>query len=146
MIILSSVASDHRDYSHRSLLEKLGVKPEYRVCIRGVDQPFADALTGFLMRAPQSAARRMFDLIFVKIVSTRDLAGIASLAAHLEPAAGLWIFHPKGRGASPSDADVRAARLAAGRVDNKISSYTDSHTATKYVIPRTKRSQARPRP
>jgi hypothetical protein len=49
------------------------------------------------------------------------------------------VIHPKGRGASPSDGEVRSAGIAAGLVDNKISAYSDTHTATRYVIPVAKR-------
>ncbi|MBV8067185.1 MAG: DUF3052 family protein, partial [Candidatus Eremiobacteraeota bacterium] len=66
-------------------------------------------------------------------------ARLANAAEHLEPNGALWVFHPKGKGASPTDADVRQAGLAAGLVDNKISAYTDSHTATRFVIPVAKR-------
>ena len=68
-----------------------------------------------------------------------DLRRIARAAAHLRPNGALWVFHPKGRGASPTDGEVRAAGIAAGLVDNKISAYTDSHTATRFVIPIAKR-------
>jgi len=65
----------------------------------------------------------------------RDLAVVERAAARLKPDGALWIFHPKGRGATPTDAQVRAAGIAAGLVDNKISAYTDTHTATRYLTP-----------
>jgi hypothetical protein len=71
----------------------------------------------------------------VRVNAPRDLARIKRAAAYLNPNGSLWIFHPKGRGASPTDAQVRSAGIAAGLVDNKISAYTDSHTATRFVIP-----------
>ena len=45
------------------------------------------------------------------------------------------MFHPKGRGASPTDAESAPPDSHAGLVDNKISAYSDTHTATRYVIP-----------
>lgn len=42
-------------------------------------------------------------------------------------------------GTARSDAGVRAAGIAAGLVDNTIGAYSDSHTATRYVIPRSRR-------
>ncbi len=37
------------------------------------------------------------------------------------------------------DAEVRAVYLACGLVDNKISAYGETHTATRCVIPLAKR-------
>ena len=133
------MATKERDYSHRSLLDKLGVKPEHRVYVRRIETAFAKQLTQALETPPHTRLSGSFDLIFVTIDARKDLEGIATLAEHLTPAGGLWLFHPKGKGASPSDADVRAAGLAAGLVDNKISAYSTTHTATRYVIPRARR-------
>jgi hypothetical protein len=79
--------------------------------------------------------RTHYDMIFVRVDAPKELARLARGATHLEPSGALWVFHPKGRGALPTDAEVRAAGLAAGLVDNKISAYTDSHTATRFVVP-----------
>jgi hypothetical protein len=75
----------------------------------------------------------------VRVDRSPDLARIASAAKYLKPDGALWAFLPKGRGASPADAEVRAAGRAAGLVDNKISAYSETHTATRYVIPVSKR-------
>ena len=134
------MAREERDYSHRSLIDKLGVKREHRVCLRGSLSPeFVDGLTAVLESRPANSARGYYDLIFLQIDAPKDLRSISSLAEHLEPAGGLWIIHPKGKGASPGDAEVRAAGIAAGLVDNKISAYNDTHTATRYVIPKARR-------
>jgi hypothetical protein len=125
-----------RDYSHRSLYDKLGIKPESSVAVIGNhDQEFLDGLAGRLAHGASIKLRTTYDFIFLRVDATRDLARIETAAGHLVPNGRLWIFHPKGKGASPSDADVRAAGLAAGLVDNKISAYTASHAATQYVIP-----------
>lgn len=129
-----------RDYSGRSLFEKLGVFAEAEVALVGRhDDGFVDALNARLAKAASAAMRARYDLIFLRIDEPRDLARFAAAASHLKPAGALWVFHPKGRGAKPTDAQVRAAGIAAGLVDNKISAYTDSHTSTRYVIPRAQR-------
>lgn len=125
-----------RDYSHRSLFDKLGVLAEAQVAIAGShDAAFTMALDATLEKAASRALRGRYDLIFLKLDGLRDLSKIPKAAAHLKAAGALWIFHPKGRGAVPSDGEVRAAGLAAGLVDNKISAYTNTHTATRFVIP-----------
>jgi hypothetical protein len=129
-----------RDYSHRSLYDKLGVTAEKHVAVCGVPKDaFLLELDARLAKAASQSLRAKYDLIFVQVDALRDLARILRAAKHLRPNGALWIFHPKGRNASPADAAVRAAGLAAGLVDNKISAYNDTHTATRFVIPVDKR-------
>ncbi len=129
-----------RDYSGRSLFEKLGVFSEAHVALVGRhDETFVTALNARLAKGASQVLRTRYDLIFVRLDAPRDLARLARAAAHLEPNGALWIFHPKGRGASPNEAQVRSSGIAAGLVDNKISAYTDSHTATRFVIPLARR-------
>lgn len=125
-----------RDYSGRSLFEKLGVFAQAHVALAGShDEEFLAALNSRLAKAASQRLRTQYDLVFFRVNAPRDLARFAGVASYLKPNGAVWVFHPKGRGASPSDAEVRAAGLAAGLVDNKISAYTDSHTATRFVIP-----------
>ena len=129
-----------RDYSGRSLFEKLGIFGEAQVALAGRhDQGFVDRLDTQLAKAAVTTMRGRYDLIFLRIDAPRDLARFATAASRLKPTGALWAFHPKGRGASPTDAEVRAAGIAAGLVDNKISAYTESHTATRFVIPLSRR-------
>ncbi len=129
-----------RDYSGRSLFDKLGVAPDAHAALVGHhDEAFAAGLNARLAKAASRVLRARYDLIFLHVNHVRDLAVVERAAARLKPDGALWIFHPKGRGASPTDAQVRAAGLAAGLVDNKISAYTPSHTATRYVIPLARR-------
>lgn len=125
-----------RDYSGRSLFEKLGVLAEAHVALVGRhDDEFATALNERLAKAASIYLRTRYDIIFLRIDSPRDLARLARVVSHLKPDGALWIFHPKGRGASPTDGEVRTSGIAAGLVDNKISAYSESHTATRFVIP-----------
>jgi hypothetical protein len=131
------------DYSQRTLIEKLGIKPEHRVCLRVSDQAVVKLVTSSVETPPARAARGRYDIILFEVNAAKDLDAIAMLASHLESNGGLWIVHPKGKGASPHDAEVRAAGLAAGLVDNKICAYSGTHTATRFVIPRDRRGMLR---
>ncbi|MBV8531816.1 MAG: hypothetical protein JO104_10895 [Candidatus Eremiobacteraeota bacterium] len=134
-------AQPERDYSGRSLFEKLGVVAQAHVALVGRHETsFTVALNARLAKAASEALRTRYDLIFLRVDAPSDLIRIARASAHLKPAGALWIFHPKGPGASPSDAEVRSSGIAAGLVDNKISAYSDSHTATRFVIPIVRRS------
>jgi hypothetical protein len=129
-----------RDYSHRSLFEKLGVRAEHRVALIGThDEGFVRELDVRLAKGASPRLRARYDIIFLKLDRADDLDSIVVAAGHLEMNGALWIFHPKGRAADPKDAEVRAASFAAGLVDNKISAYSETHTATRYVIPVAKR-------
>ena len=125
-----------RDYSGRSLLEKLGVFADAHVALIGPhDDVFVTGLNAALAKSASQVLRTSYDLIFVRVNAPRDLVRIKRAAARLKADGALWVFHPKGRDASPTDAQVRSAGIATGLVDNKISAYTDSHTATRFVIP-----------
>lgn len=45
----------------------------------------------------------------------------------------VWVVHPKGPDADPSDAEVRVAMRGWGYVDNKTSAVSDKLTATRWV-------------
>ena len=118
------------------------MKEDSRVALVGKhDEPFLHGLTTALANSASTQLRASYDIIFLRVDAPRDLVKIAGAAEHLVPNGRLWIFHPKGKGASPSDSEVRAAGLAAGLVDNKISGYTASHAATQYVIPVARRNK-----
>ena len=129
-----------RDYSHRTLFDKLGLRSDMHVAMIGNhDEAFSKEVSARLPSGPSTQLRTKYDMIFLRVDDKSDLKIVPRAEEHLKPDGALWIFHPKGKGANPTDAEVRAAGLAAGLVDNKISSYTDSHTATRYVIPRERR-------
>ena len=125
-----------REYSGRSLFEKLGIVAEAHVALVGRhEDAFRTGLNARLAKSASQALRTAYDLIFVRIDGPRDLRRIRRAAVHLKSSGALWVFHPKGRSASPTDAEVRSTGIAAGLVDNKISAYSESHTATRFVIP-----------
>ena len=134
------MARPERSYAHRSLFDKLGLRSDHRVAVRRIDNAaFLKQLTAFLEKPPASSLRGAYDIIFLQVDGATDLMAIAPAGKHLVANGALWIFHPKGKSAGINDAAVRAAGLAAGLVDNKISAYTDTHTATRYVIPLARR-------
>jgi hypothetical protein len=67
-----------------------------------------------------------------------DLARVKGAAGALKDAAGLWIVYPKGR-KEIREHDVRGTGLRAGLTDVKVASFSETHTALKFVIPVAKR-------
>jgi hypothetical protein len=120
----------------RSLIDKLGVKEGMQVAVLGVDD--ADFMTSLRSRTDKiatKAAKAGSDLIFYAAESPKELSALASLKAKLQPNGAIWVVHRKGKGATLKDVEVFAAARAAGLVDNKVASFSATHTAEKLVIP-----------
>jgi hypothetical protein len=84
-----------RDYSGRSLLEKLGVFAEAHVALVGPhDDAFVTGLNAALAKSASQALRTSYDLIFVRVDAPRDLARIKRAAARLNPDGALWALSP----------------------------------------------------
>jgi hypothetical protein len=126
-----------------SRLEKLGIKAGMRVVLVNLqDEEFRDQIeragaTVFARRTTEA------DAVFVGAARASDLERLASVSAWLQPAGAVWVVRRKG----DSDVSERASMAAgkkAGLVDVKVVSFSDTHTAEKYVIPVEKRPRPRP--
>ncbi len=122
--------------STRSLLDKLGVKPFHRISVIGVDD---DAFWAQLLdRAADTMKGRLrkdSDLIFFAADSLSDLQQLARLKTYLVSNGAIWAVSLKGKAAKIKDVDVIRAAKAAGLVDNKVVSFSATHTALRLVIP-----------
>ena len=85
-------------------------------------------------------------MIFFAAHAPRDLSRLEAIAGRLEPAGAIWLIRAKGRGAPISERQSMAAGKQAGLVDVKVVSYSDTHSAEKYVIPVARRSAPGRRP
>ena len=117
-------------------MDKLGVKPFHRISVIGVDD---DAFWAQLIdRAPdtmQTRLRKDSDLIFLAADSLSELQQLARLKTYLVSNGAIWVVSLKGKAAKLKDVDVIAAAKAAGLVDNKVVSFSATHTALRLVIP-----------
>ena len=119
-----------------SLLDKLGVKPDMRVAVVGVDdETFLDELAKRTSSVATRTPKKDTEIIFLGAESSGDLARLAKLREYLTPAGAIWVIHTKGKGAAFKDVDVFAAAKKAGLVDVKVASFSATHTAEKLVIP-----------
>lgn len=126
--------------SPKGLLDKLGLKPESRVAVLGVtDAEFLAQAAARLVTPPASKPGAGLDFILYAADSAAELARLKVLRAHLQPAGAIWVVSRKGKAATVRDTDVMAAARAAGLVDNKVCSFSATHTALKLVIPRAAR-------
>lgn len=122
-------------YSTRPLLDKLGVKPGAKVAIVDVDDAsFLRQLRGRTSDIVRGKPRTPCDLVFIGAANATDLGRIVDVKTWIEPNGAIWVIRPKGGRAPISDTDVIAAGLAAGLVDNKIASFSDTHGAMRLVF------------
>lgn len=120
------------------LLDKLGIRPGMRVALVGPVDPdgsfaaqLADRTSDVTMGAPAPDT----DLVFLAADSDAELAGLRTLRGRIRPNGAIWVVSRKGRTATIRDVDVIAAAKANGLVDNKVVSFSDTHTALRLVIP-----------
>ena len=119
----------------KSLLDKLGVKPDSKVVVLGVrDQKFLIQLKQRLAAPPRTQLVAGADIIFVAVESREELKQLSHLKKSLQPAGAIWVIRPKGT-PQIKDVDVIAAGTAAGLVDVKVAAFSPTHTAEKLVIP-----------
>lgn len=128
-----------RDYSHRLLIDKLGVKPGQRVAVLGVEG--AEFLTDLTSRVPEYWRGERItdaDLIFFSAEAMGDLARLKSLSKSICQNGAIWVVYPKGQ-THIREVDVINAGKAAGLTDNKVCRFSDTHTALRFVIPLARR-------
>lgn len=128
--------SPERVYT-RPLVEKLGVSPGARVAIVGVPDPSLRALLAERTDdVTEGEPVPDTDLVFLAADSIDELGRLPGLRARLRPNGAIWVVFRKGRNATLRDVDVIEAAIATGLVDNKVVSFSDTHTAQRLVIPR----------
>jgi hypothetical protein len=128
-----------RDYSHRLLIDKLGVKPGQRVAVLGVES--AEFLKDLDARVPEySRGKRLAeaDLVFFSAEARGDLARLPSLGRSIQKNGAIWVVYPRGQ-MHIREINVIQAGKDAGLTDNKVCSFSATHTALRFVIPIAKR-------
>lgn len=118
------------------LLDKLGIRPGMRVALIDIDGP--DIRT--LVRARTSDITEGWpapetDIVLLGADSTDALKTLRALAARIRPNGAIWVVSRKGKAGTLRDVDVIAAARAAGLVDNKVASFSSTHTSLRLVIP-----------
>ena len=121
-------------YGTRSRLDKLGVKPGSKVALVDMDDPgFLKELRERTTDVTDRKPRGLCDLVFLGASTHADLLRINQLKTWIEPNGAIWVVRPKGGRSELSDVDVIEAGLAAGLVDNKIASFSDTQGAMRLV-------------
>ena len=112
-------------------LDKLGVKAGMRAAILNLEDPeFAAELA---LRASVVNDLSGLDILVYGADSAQALARIGDLVPALADRGALWIVSLKGKLLKVKDVEVMAAARAAGLVDSKVCSFSDTRTALHFT-------------
>jgi hypothetical protein len=136
-------------YSGKSVVQKLGLKPGFRIFVDGAPRPY-DRIIGDLPENVGIAARLKPPLDMVHVFATDPAALRKKLPACREaiaPDGMVWVSWPKkssGVAASLSENQVRDTALALGLVDIKVCAVDETWSGLKLVIPVAQRKAKAP--
>ena len=119
----------------KPLLDKLGVKPGSRVALLDLDdRSFVKQLRERTRDIVNGEPRTPCDIVFVGANTMQDLEKLKKVKSWIEPNGAIWMVRPKGGRSELRDTDLISAGLAAGLVDNKIASWSETHGAMRFVF------------
>jgi hypothetical protein len=118
------------------LLDKLGIRPGMRVALIDIDDAeiralIADRTSDVTEGWPEPDT----DVVLLGADTLGALAPLEAIAACIRPNGAIWVVSRKGKAATLRDTDVIGAAKAARLVDNKVASFSPTHTALRLVIP-----------
>jgi hypothetical protein len=117
------------------LLDKLGVKPGAKVAVVDLDDPsFMKLLRERTSDIVKGKPRMPADIVFIAANELPDLQRLKEVKSWIEPNGAIWVVRLKGGRGPLRDTDLIDAGLAAGLVDNKIASFSDTHGAMRFVF------------
>jgi hypothetical protein len=132
-------AMAEKDFRHRDVLDKLGIKPGFALAFsaepRGLDQALTQRALERVGREP-GALDEPLDVVLLGLDDSSDVVDILSRwRPRLDPAGGIWLLTPKrGQPGYVNQTDLILAGPAARLVDNKICSISDTESAMRFVI------------
>jgi hypothetical protein len=119
----------------KPLLDRLGVKPSSKVAVVDIDDAsFMKLLRGRTRDVVTGKPRSPCDVVIFGVTEPRDLDRLRELKTWIEPNGAVWVVRPKGPGSAVSETDMFDAGRAAGLVDNKIASFSETHGAMRFVF------------
>ena len=131
-------------YSGRSVVQKLGLKPGFRIFVEGLSVPYSD-IVGELPAELRvmKAAKAQLDAVHLFATSSTGLA--AKLSAYrkaIAPAGMIWVSWPKKASKMPTDVTediIRAEALKRDLVDVKVAAIDETWSGLKLVIRKERR-------
>ena len=121
--------------STKPRLDKLGVKAGARVAVLGVeDKRFWIELRQRTADVADGRPKKSSDLIFLLAAGRTGLKRLKALQGFLKPNGAIWVVWPKGQPGLKEN-DIIIAAKAAGLIDNKVVSFSETQSALRLVIP-----------
>jgi hypothetical protein len=135
-------------YSARSVVQKLGIKPGFRIFVTSAPAAYTD-IVGELPADVKVATRPAAALDMVHVF-VRQAAGLAEKLRFyrdtIAPDGMIWVSWPKKSSGVPTDLTdivVRDLALPLGLVDIKVCAIDDTWSGLKFVIPKAQRIRRR---
>jgi hypothetical protein len=131
-------------YSGRSVVQKLGIKPGFRIFVAGAPADYA----GMMGRLPSEVtiAARLNGTIDMIHLFAANAAGLGnklkSYRKAIKPDGMIWVSWPKKSSGLQTDLTenvLRNAALPLGLVDIKVCAIDETWSGLKFVIPKAQR-------
>ena len=136
------MATEERDYSHRTAVQKLGIKPEQRVEVTG------DVGSGLRRDVKQAVGRGLvksgeLDGAIVLVESEEEAKeALVRYRARLRETGYLWVITRKrGHESYLNQMALVPHAKRLGLIDNKTCSIDDDRSGIRFVVPRALRKQ-----
>jgi hypothetical protein len=135
-------------YSGKAVVQKLGVKPGFRIFAAGLRVAYSDIvgqLPADVTIVSRLKAKPPIDMAHVFATEAAGLAEkLVSYREAIAPDGMIWVSWPKkasGVATDLSDVVVRDTALALGLVDVKVCAIDHTWSGLKFVIPRDQRTR-----
>jgi hypothetical protein len=128
-----------KDFSHRDVLDKLGIKPGFTIAFaaepREIDPSLQQRALERVGRDP-AAPDEPIDVVLLGIDDSTDVVELLNRwRRRIDPAGGIWLLTPKrGLPGYVNQTNLILAGPDARVVDNKTCSVSDTHSGMRFVI------------
>jgi hypothetical protein len=119
--------------SPKPLLDKLGIRESMRVAVVAVDDAGFMADLRKLAEVIEGDPPDGIEMVILGVTEPNDMAQLHDLRDKIARDGAVWVVNPKGRKDFNSN-HVMELGLETGMVDVKIASFSETHSATKFVI------------
>ena len=117
-------------------LDKLGIRPGMRVALVDLeDDAFEAELRDRTHDVTHGEPLADTDVVLYAADTHEALGRLPALRERIVPNGAIWVVSRKGKAATIRDVEVIAAARAAGLIDNKVASFSPTHTSLRLVIP-----------
>jgi hypothetical protein len=122
----------------KTIVDKMGLKPEMRVSILGIDDSDFLRLMAAVGSDQSPRKRKDSDAIVIRVERARDLEKTLGLESYIKRDGMIWVVSPKGN-KNFNENHIYAHMRSLGLKDVKTARFSATHTANKFVVPKDRR-------